>query len=369
MSQIFAITMPRWGLTMEEGTLTDWLAPLDGKVEKGSEVVEAESTKLAGTVEAPADGVVRRQIVRPGQTVPVGALLGVVAEPGVDESEIDAFVRSFTPIELSDDEGAGTGPQQIEVDGLTINYLRSGEGPRSVVLLHGFGGDANGWGMVQEPLAAAADTIALDLPGHGGSTKTVADGSLTAQAAFVGRVLDALGTDKVHLVGHSMGAGIALAFAIANPARTASLTLLAPAGLGPEINDAYLTGFIAAERRRDVENVLRTLFADKSLVSRALAEDVVKYKRLDGVAQALKTLHEGMVRDGAQSTDLRMGLQALAVPVTVIWGEADEVIPPAQARGLGDKITLISLPDVGHMPHVEAADRVVSAIKAALATS
>ncbi|MEV2256334.1 alpha/beta fold hydrolase [Streptomyces sp. NPDC050147] len=73
--------------------------------------------------------------------------------------------------------------------------------------VHGYGGDNNSWLFVQEPLAARHTVYALDLPGHGESGKEVGDGSLASLAAVVTDFLDALGIERAHLVGHSLGGG------------------------------------------------------------------------------------------------------------------------------------------------------------------
>jgi pyruvate dehydrogenase E2 component (dihydrolipoamide acetyltransferase) len=78
---IQAITMPKWGLSMEEGMVVAWLAEEGNSIDAGQDILEIETTKITNVYEAPAAGFLRRQVVAEGETVPVGTLLGLLAEP------------------------------------------------------------------------------------------------------------------------------------------------------------------------------------------------------------------------------------------------------------------------------------------------
>jgi pyruvate dehydrogenase E2 component (dihydrolipoamide acetyltransferase) len=97
--QIHAITMPKLGLTMKEGAVAAWHVALGGEVKDGAPVAEIETEKITSACEAPAAGVLRRQLVAKGETVPVGALIGVVAPADASDAAIDAFIASFKPQE------------------------------------------------------------------------------------------------------------------------------------------------------------------------------------------------------------------------------------------------------------------------------
>lgn len=357
MSGIVAITMPRWGLTMEEGLLTQWMIDIGAEVSPGQEIVEIESTKLAGVVEATQAGVMRRHVVSVGQTVPTGTLIGVVAGVDVSEEEIDNFVGEFVIPDLDEQGADSSAAQSVEVDGARIAYQRAGTGD-VVLLVHGFGGDATSWAMVMDQLSSDHDVIAVDLPGHGGSSKRVAGGGLADQAAFLDAFLDALDVSRAHLIGHSMGGGVCIALAARSPGRVASLTLLAPMGLGREINSAYLADFVAAKKSRDVKQALGSLFADEAFLSRSLVDEVLKYKRLDGVDDALATISAALL-DGGDQRVLFDDVGAPGCRVTLLAGEEDRIIPPAHVGGRGGRL----LPGVGHMPQVEATAQVVEAIR------
>ena len=176
--------MPKWGLSMTEGRVLEWLVDEGAEVHPGDEVAEIETDKLTGPVESPLEGVLRRRVAAEGDVVPVGGLLGVVADPEVPDADIDAFVAdfqaSFVPGETEED--AGPAPETVEVAAGTLRFLRQGDG-EPVVFLHGFGGDLEQWRLALPALADSHTAIALDLPGHGGSTKDVGSGDLPPRSS------------------------------------------------------------------------------------------------------------------------------------------------------------------------------------------
>ncbi|WP_459205302.1 2-oxo acid dehydrogenase subunit E2 [Pseudomonas sp. MLB6B] len=92
MSEIRAIEVPKWGLSMEEGTLTSWLIEEGAAFAEQQEVCEIETSKIANVLQVPFAGVLRRKVAQPGDTIAVGGVLGVVAEASVGEAEIDAYL-------------------------------------------------------------------------------------------------------------------------------------------------------------------------------------------------------------------------------------------------------------------------------------
>src|SRR4051794_30982559 len=108
--RIHPITMPRWGMTMTEGKLVGWLAADGQAIEPGKDLLEIETTKITNVVGAPAAGVMRRQLVKEGVTVPVGTLLGVIADTGVSDNEIDDFVATQRVAAAASAEQTGEGP-------------------------------------------------------------------------------------------------------------------------------------------------------------------------------------------------------------------------------------------------------------------
>lgn len=233
---IHTLTMPKWGLSMTEGRIDIWLKQPGDRVEKGEAVLDVETDKISSSVEAPFSGVLRRVLALSDETLPVGALLGVVVEGEASDAEIDAVIEGFQAGFVSnaaEAETAGPSAQKVEVGGRLLRYLDLGEGGTPLVLVHGFGGDLNNWLFNQPALAAERRVIALDLPGHGESGKTLRSGEAAELSEAVLGLLDHLQLDRVHLAGHSMGGLVALTVAEQAPARVVSLTLIASAGLVP----------------------------------------------------------------------------------------------------------------------------------------
>jgi pyruvate dehydrogenase E2 component (dihydrolipoamide acetyltransferase) len=359
--RLHAVTMPRWGMTMTEGLVAAWLAEPGQRVEAGQELVEIETSKIANVLEAGASGVLRRKVLDAGATAKVGALLGVLASAEVGEEEVDAFVAAYAVADAGTASGSDAPrTETAEVgDGRVVAFVRVGGGEGApVVLVHGFGGDKANWLFNQEALAAGRPAYAFDLAGHGESGLPAKDASPSAMAADLAGAVDALGLGPVHLVGHSLGGAVAIRLAQARPDLARSLALIAPAGLGAEIDAGYVEGFLAAGRRKPMKEALERLFADPSVVTGEMVEEALRLKRQDGVPEALRAVADAAFPGGRQAEELRPVLAGLGgVPVLVVWGEEDRIVPAAHAEGLAGAEVRV-LPGVGHMPHMERAAEV-----------
>jgi len=356
---LHSVTIPKWGLAMEEGMLVHWYVEPGAQVAAGDALVDIETPKITNTLEAAETGVVRRVLGNLGDTLPCGQLIAVIDDAESSDDEIDAFVsQSMAEIAAQQQSAGGPSiePQIADVGGERMRYLMMGEGGTPVLFLHGFGGDLNNWMFNQPALSAGRRTIAFDLPGHGGSSKNVADGAVASLARTVIAAMDALDVGKAHLVGHSLGGAVAMAVADAEPARAASLTLICSAGLGGEISRAYIDGFLQAKRRRDLQKTLELLFADTALVTADMAEELLKFKRLDGAEDALRKIADANFPRFVQREGLRKALAASPVPLLTIWGREDNIIPVSHSANLPGRLEVLE--GAGHMPHLEKASHV-----------
>ncbi|KJV40651.1 2-oxo acid dehydrogenase subunit E2 [Acinetobacter brisouii] len=118
MSEIRTLEIPKWGLSMEEGTIAQWLIQEGDSFTKGQEICEIETTKIVNVLEAPFDGTLRKIIAKDGDTLPVGGLIAVCAESSVFDAEIDKFVQSLggatanaAPVVQAETAVAATAPQ------------------------------------------------------------------------------------------------------------------------------------------------------------------------------------------------------------------------------------------------------------------
>lgn len=356
-NDIQPIVMPTWGLSMEEGKLVKWLVPEGAPITAGMEIAEIETSKITNVLEAQTAGILRRQVIAAGETRTCGALIAVVADKNVSADSIDAFVAEMTDTAVGIAAEAKPTPRLLDLgSGEALRYFQLGEGGVPAMLLHGFGGDLDNWQLNQPVLAKDRAVYALDLPGHGESTKEIGSGDLASLSAPIIRFMDALDLTRVHLVGHSLGGGVALQIAATMPARLASLSLIAPIGLDAAIDIDYPAAFVAAKKARDLQKCLARLFADPSLMSREMVEQVARNKRMDGAEAALAQIVAANFTESAPSFDL-VGL-AEHMPIGVIWGAQDAIIPSTALVRLPREITTQSLPRIGHMPQLEAADRV-----------
>ena len=243
-------------------------------------------------------------------------------------------------------------------------YARvKGSGTPALVLLHGFGGGVDDWYDIQPDLARDGLVLAYDLPGHGRSLGHPAAGNAGPMAKAILADLDARGIAKAHVAGFSMGGAVAALMGLRAPERVASLTLLAPGGFGPEINGPLLQRFAtpadADELRAAMDEMAAPGYAFETKYVAALAA----LRRIEGQPAMLDHIRGIIAKDSRQGEIPRATLATLAMPVTVVWGTADPVLPYAQSNDLPPKFQLITLPGFGHMLPVEARKTVISAIR------
>jgi pyruvate dehydrogenase E2 component (dihydrolipoamide acetyltransferase) len=362
MTVVTPIRMPKWGLSMQEGAIVDWWKSEGAVVTEGEDLVDIETSKITNVCESPAAGVLRRIVAQPGETLPVGALLGVLAEADVSEDDVSAFITefqaSFTPAEVDGDGPQAFSLSTVDAAGQSIRIGRAGpEAGVPVVLIHGYSGDLNNWLFNIEAIAAQSPVIALDLPGHGGSSKDVGDGSLKALSAAVAAALATLDVSSAHLVGHSLGAAVAARLAIDHPGLARSLTLIAPAGLSSSgVSNEFLTGVIEAQRAKDLKPLMEMLLADPAMVTKDMIEDVLKFKRLDGVEEALSAIRDHLVA-GGDAAGLRADLASIPAAL-VIASKADRIVGAPDATSLPPGFKVVWIEGAGHMPHLEKAAEV-----------
>lgn len=238
----------------------------------------------------------------------------------------------------------------------------NGEGA-PVVLLHGFGAGHETWETIQERLSVETRVLACDLPGHGGSFDHPEAGPPKVAANAVLSHLDARGIAAAHFVGHSMGGAVAALAAMFQPERVASLTLLAPGGFGPEINQRLLKRYAGAADEAALDLCLEAMFGWFSPVPAGLAARLIAARAAPGRREKLRQMADGLARDGRQGMLPRDRLAAFAMPVAVAWGGLDNVLPARHADGLPAHWSVRLFPDLGHMLPDEAPDEMLDIIR------
>ncbi|KUO20087.1 alpha/beta hydrolase [Streptomyces dysideae] len=260
---------------------------------------------------------------------------------------------------------------------MTVAYERQGTG-EAVVLLHGLGCHRQAWDAVVPLLTGRREIIAMDLPGFGQSPDLDrgVPRDLETAVAWLGSVFTALGVERPHVVGHSLGGLIALRLGQAGLAR--SVTALAPAGFWTPAERRYAYALLTAAHQgvRLLPDRALEALADTAAARAVLTGTLYGQASLcppHAVASALR-----MLRDSAafQAT-LRAGRAPHLfagdipdVPVTIAWGTRDRLLPPkqaARAQAMIPGARLVPLPDCGHVPMLDAPELLARVILQATA--
>jgi len=262
--------------------------------------------------------------------------------------------------------------------GHSLIYATAGSGP-VLVLIHGMGGTFENWEAVIEPLAQRCTVIAPDLPGHGRSEPGGGDYSLGALATALRDLVLTLGHDRATLVGHSLGGGIAMQFAHQFPEVVERLVLVSSGGLGPEVSlvlrAAALPGadpFIAATAGpgarigsalgRGLARIGLRPNADVAEVARGYAS-LSDPERREAFLATLRSVVG--VRGQRVDAGDRLYL-AESLPVLIVWGERDPIIPVSHGRHAHEAIPhsrLEVFDGVGHLPQLEAPGRFIATLE------
>jgi pimeloyl-ACP methyl ester carboxylesterase len=268
--------------------------------------------------------------------------------------------------------------QYVTIHGHRRAFVKVGQGP-ALLLLHGLGCDHSTWTPVIDSLARRYTVIAPDLLGHGQSDKPRADYSVGGYANGMRDLLTVLGIDKVTVVGHSFGGGIAMQFAYQFPERTERMLLVAPGGLGPEVSPAIRAistpGFHQVMAALTVPGVRHV----GKVGLRALSRTPLKHARdLDEVAEIYDSFKDPRARHAIRHVvkavvDWRGQIICMAdrayltaaMPMCVVWGRDDKVIPVRHASNAAMLAPLAQvevIPNAGHFPHKDHPHRFVKIV-------
>ncbi len=271
--------------------------------------------------------------------------------------------------------------QFLTIHGHRRAFRIAGSGP-AILMLHGVGDSSTTWEPVHARLAQRFTVIAPDLLGHGESDKPRADYSLAAFANGVRDLLAALEIDRVTVVGHSLGGGIAMQFAYQYPQFVERVVLVSAGGVSKDVSFALRVaampmGAEALALLRVPGAVPAVQFASRAIGnvfgSTKLTRDAASLPRLVGglskpgaVSAFARTLRSVVDTRGQFVTMLDRSYLMPDLPVQIIWGEDDLIIPVSHARLAHEQLPgsrLEIFEKSGHVPHDDQPDRFVSVVE------
>ncbi|OUC94697.1 alpha/beta fold hydrolase [Streptomyces swartbergensis] len=262
--------------------------------------------------------------------------------------------------------------QAADLGPVTVAYERQGAG-EPVVLLHGLGSHRLAWDTVVPLLAGQREVIAMDLPGFGQSPDLDpgVPRDLDTAVVWLGSVFAALGVERPHVVGHSLGGLIALRLGQAGLAR--SVTAIAPAGFWTGTERRYAYAVVNAARQGvrllpgpALEALVRTAPAHAVLTGTLYGQ--AELCPPHAVVAALRTLRSAVAFRATLEAGRAPGLftgDIPDVPVTIAWGTRDRLLPPRQAtraRAMIPTARLVPLAGCGHVPMLDAPELVAHTI-------
>ncbi len=399
MGRVIEMPLPRLGETMEEGRIGLIVKRPGEKFRRGETLLEVESDKT--TVEVPAlqDGILIEWLVASDQMVPVESAIArieiegeAVAEakpvavaaavPQPAAAPAPRMIRLATGtrprastaaraearrkgVDLATLQGSGRNGRVSRADLAAAlrpsratyhvetphgriffrEWPAQGQQRGAVLLLHGLFADSQSFTTLGRKLAARGyRSFALDLPGHGETVAAAASLDDIVQA-----VASALPALKLHVIGHSFGALVAARLAD----HALSLTLLAPAGCGEEINGQFLAAMLGGQ----IDQALGFLGESVPAEAQASLTEALSVHNAQ-----LRAIAADVAEDGRQKLSILSALAKASIPVRAVFMRDDAVIPSQHALNLPFNVASHIMPGTGHLPHWRAPDAVVGLI-------
>jgi pimeloyl-ACP methyl ester carboxylesterase len=264
------------------------------------------------------------------------------------------------------------------VHGRSVSYVEAGSGDL-LLLIHGMAGTAENWQSVIEPLGLRNAVIAPDFPGHGLSEPGGGDYSLGSLASGLRDLMLTLGHERATLVGHSLGGGVALQFTYQFPEMVERLVLVSSGGLGPDVSpilraaalpgaDLFISATASVGQRagswlgRGIGMLGMRPSADVAEVARGYASLADPDRR----KAFLATLRAVVGTEGQRVAALDRLYLAEALPLLIIWGDRDPIIPVAHGEAThtelpGSRLEIFE--GVGHVPQLESPGRFIATVE------
>ncbi|WP_417538758.1 alpha/beta fold hydrolase [Marinobacter sp.] len=278
-------------------------------------------------------------------------LLSACSRQGIYETAI-GFERA----------SAGLEADNVTVGDLEIAYLRNAEANNgdTIVLVHGFGANKDNWTRIARELTDSFNVYAIDLPGHGESSKPLDLGyRFEEQVAHLAGILEALGINEMHMMGNSMGGGITALYTATHPEQIKSAVLFDPAGILDYENE--MVGMVLAGdnplipgKPGDFDRLMDFALEKRPFVPWPIL-GVMEEKAIAN--QEVNQVIFAAIKEVGFTPDFRNAIERIESPVLIVWGKEDRILDYRNGAVFQKAIPgsqLEILEGIGHAPMIEA---------------